>query len=1096
MSFFKKLNKVSNTLSTVSSVTNALRSADPIGGLAQTALQKAQIGQNNLAEINKISGFRKSSLGGLFNKIPLNSNNIDFTGGTFGFPNAGSFDNILSQAGELSGLIDSPIRLARRGATEIFSANGGQFDVLREQVEQLSQLSAFEEFIDTDFSPPAIAGGDFSKKGKSKSRIENPLRNFSSYNYKFTLGVLSAQEFNNPKIVREQGGFKNYVIRSTGGNLDKRYQVDDEFNSSDPGHAEYFIENVNYEAIVAPNPATGVTMGTTFSFQVTEPYSMGNFTEALVGAAIEAGYKSYYTAPFCLRVDFSGWGEEEVALELKPVFLPLKIINMDMRVDGQGSTYDIQAVPYNELGLSDNVNKLMTPASTVGRFAHEMLQSGQYSLTSIMNRRIEKLENSNVVPGYDRFLICFPKKRTSIIDYLSKGLQKPEDKDALQQIAEEKGESTSDNAAGLGAINNQQKVTDATTLKNSSGMFETLLAFCEDEGEMNEIGKSIIVDNPTEGGNQKFSSNNGAYDEVVDGPNKSAATMQHANVGRLQPFEQGAKVTKSIEKVILRTEYAKENATKESDEKGIKRWFRIETNVYMDDTTKTEETIGRPAMIFVYCVHPYEVDEAKTLAGNQVAKNTAGLKKSAAKEYNYIYTGTNEDVLDVQIEFNTAFTKTALAGYGNNSGGSQAQAAHQSVISNDEPQAAGSTDNVESGGTQNPADDPYSSGGGEATAEIVENPDNADNTGDHSVDIRRQIAENFHNGIINQISDMISVEMSIMGDPFFLPQEIGNYAVEPTGPSPNATADGTMTYTKGEVFVVLNFVTPFDRTTGALMEMPQIAPQFSGLYSVWKVINEWSNGRYTQTLSMLRRPKQTMEPTTGNTGIMTVDETKALKQKLPDASKVTPEQRRLLNGTSDQLKPNEVQKAVNMADNLLAQAKNSGASVGRTIAQQANISDVQNAFSTLTSTGTNAASLVASTTANQAAKLFGSKPEDFVPSKANSAAGFSFANDLAGAVNNALVQAVPSFGAVSVDLASAEGRLGVLAANLEQNLNGQLDTGLLPVIEDKTADFKKNAGSFQTAAIDLAPASITPEQTSQLRTIAERNAQRARGIIT
>ena len=787
MSFFKKLKNVASAVSTVRSVTNALSSNNPVGTLASSAINRATRGNTTLSQLNNISQFRNSSLGSIVNGSFMNSSNsVDFTGGTFG-ANLGGFGGILGRASELAGVLDAPIRLIDRSAAEIFLASGGKFDVLREQVDSLSKLRAFEEIIDTSFSPPKITGCGYGS-GESKSRIENPLRNFSSYNYKFTLGVLSAREFNNPMSYRSTG-FKNYIIQSTGGNLGKRYQVDDEFNSTDPGHAEYYIEDVDYTAIVAPNPTTGVTLGTTLSFKVIEPFSMGNFTEAVVGSAIEAGYKSYYQAPFCLRIDFSGWGEEEVQLNLKPVYLPCKILKMDMRVTGQGSEYDVSLVPFSELGLADNVNKIMTPVQTVGRFAHEMLQTGQYSLTAAMNRRIEKLEAANVVPGYDRFLICFPRKRTSIIDYLGRGLQQPEDKDALTDIAEQKGESGEEQVEKLGAINNQQEVTDNLKLQNNSGIFETLLAFCEDEGEMNEIGKSVVVDNPTEGGNQKFSTYNGAYDDVIKGPNKSAATMQHANVGRVQPFEQGAKITKSIEKVILRTEYAKDNATKESDEKGIKRWFRIETNVYLDESTKTEEAIGRPAMIYLYCVYPYEVDEAKTLAGKQVAKNTAGLKASAAKEYNYLYTGFNEDVLNVDLVFNTAFQKTALAGYGNNSGAKQAPAANQLIINNKEDQDAGIVDNVQKTGNNSSPHDQ------EPIPEIVENPDNADNTGDHSLDIKRQIAEVFHNGIINQTTDMLTVEMEILGDPFFLPQEIGNYAVEPTGPSPNATEDGTMTYT-------------------------------------------------------------------------------------------------------------------------------------------------------------------------------------------------------------------------------------------------------------------------------------------------------------
>ena len=199
---------------------------------------------------------------------------------------------------------------------------------------------------------------------------------------------------------------------------------------------------------------------------------------------------------------------------------------------------------------------------------------------------------------------------------------------------------------------------------------------------------------------------------------------------------------------------------------------------------------------------------------------------------------------------------------------------------------------------------------------------------------------------------------------------------------------------------------------------------------------------------------------------------------------------------------NDLNKATNIASNLISQISNSkaggiaGAAAGGSIsgAISAAATTAQNSFSSLTSTGSLAAAAASSATANQAAQIFGNSPADFVASKVDTSQGFSFANDLTGAINNALVQAVPSFGAVSVDFASAEGRLGVLAAKLDETLNANLDTGIIPAIDDKTEELKELAKPLQVTALDITPASITSEQTAQLRTIAQRNLERAKGI--
>ena len=97
-----------------------------------------------------------------------------------------------------------------------------------------------------------------------------------------------------------------------------------------------------------------------------------------------------------------------------PIYLPLKINKMDMRVTGQGCEYNVRAVPYTDLGLADNINKIMTNIKCPGNLVHEILQTGENSLTANMNRRVEALEESNIIPGYDRYVVAFPKNRDSI----------------------------------------------------------------------------------------------------------------------------------------------------------------------------------------------------------------------------------------------------------------------------------------------------------------------------------------------------------------------------------------------------------------------------------------------------------------------------------------------------------------------------------------------------------------------------------------------------------------------------------------------------------------------------------------------------------
>lgn len=1078
LSFLKKITKTANTISRVASVTNSLRNQN-FGTAASDAIGIATGNRNIANQINSISGFSGnlssvSQAAGRINSV-FGSQGQDFTGGTFGAPSNFNFGTILGGATELEGLVNNPIRLINRGASEMFGLEGGRFDVLRQAAEDLSQLSQFDQFIDDTFTDPR---DPTQNSGNSKSRIPNPLREYSSYNYKFTLGILSSKEFNNPNLYREGGGFKKYIIKSTGGSLNKRYQVLDEFERSPQGHGEYFLEDFSHEAVVSPNPATGVTQGMTIQFKVIEPFSMGNFTEAIVGASASLGYKNYFSAPFCIRIDFTGWKEdaETQPEKLKPVYLPLKINKMDMRVTGQGCEYDVTAVPYTDLGLADNINKIMTNIKTPGNIVHEILQTGENSLTASMNRRIEGLEESNVIPGYDRYVIAFPKNRESILKYLSTGLQKPEAPSSVQTVITNKGiaskeeidqfNSGADITEDFDLLFNQEEVTKNKVIKPVTDMFETLLAYASDVSNMNEIGISGLVSDDNEGGDTPMATYNGSYSDFGGEPEraqlirKDAAVAQQPTKGRLRQFKQGDSITGAIEEVLLNSEYCKENAVKESDSKGVKRWFRIDTNVYLSEDKKTEEKVGRPPAVFVYSVFPYETDEAKTLGTGQIPKNTKGLKQAAAKEYNYLYTGNNEDVLRFDIEFNTAFMKTALAGYGNNSGGMQAETS----------QSKTNSDAVDKGAELN-TDVTGNTGDKEAAASTQEVTNNGTNNVSRTLDIRRQVAEQFHKSITNQISDMLSVEMDIWGDPFFLPQEIGNYAPKQTGSSPNATEDGTMTYTKGEVFIVVNFRTPFDYSDGALMEQPMIVPQFSGLFSVVKVTNNFVKGQYTQTLKLIRRYGQSQKSTTGNVGLFKTSSDPKLKPPAPTSGAVQDSQK---NPTGS----SQAQKSVNQADNLLTQAQNSGrSSVSSTgaagspssLANAINVvssqsSIAQAAVSKLTNTGNVASQALSKATANQAVNTFGK----FGTQKISiSQQNFDVVGDVNSLINDALSVAVPSFGKLKVDLESPAGKLGAQTAAINDVYNAALGANQPPAIADAT-DLLKTA-SFSVDDLNLAP---------------------------
>lgn len=927
---------ISNTVRSISALTGDINSLVPgnnrVASQAVTLSKKAgdlfANTQKNINQFKNITGGAQDTFNGSLDVGNLANRSLGkITGGldisslqSLGGLTKGinpsltkSLTSIAASAPELQSIITKPLRVVPRSVAELTSTVGSRFDTLRVQYNELKAASTFDSFssmaMNSGFGnpiaqsplgqfadlPPGAYGGVSTGAGASFSKIANPLRSHASFNYVITLGILSADEYNNPTSYR-QAGFKNYIIRSGGGNYSERYQTFEEFNGNDNGsqdHAEYFIDDIDMDAVIAPNPNTNVALGTALTFNVTEPYSMGMFIEAIIGSAASAGFNNYLDAPFCLRVDFVGWdeyGKKNENYVTKPIFVPVKLVNVEFNVSGKGSTYECKAVPMSETGLSDDINEIKTPVNLNGDFLHTVLETGARSLTQVMNDRIEGLESAGTIAPYDRYVIVFPKSRQRLQDYLKQDII---DEDALKidvssriedfigantiVLTEEEqvenaisgltgephpsgfdGAKAGELATLTASLNQRNQDIINATISSAGKMFAKLKTFAEDEGEMNEIGLSTLVEESGAGGNQAH----GSYAATVTDNNdprgtagRNTADLATAEKSRDYQFNQGMTITEVIERMVVSSEYARQNA-EEPPENGIVKHFKIDTLTFIEENPKTEAQMGRPPKVYVYSIIPYEADEAKFNAASERPANTEGLKAAAAKEYNYIYTGKNEDVLDFNIQFNNAFLQTAFGNFGQNAAGVAAGSANQSTAQN---RSTGSS--LQAGKTAAKG----SPTGGTQEAVSFGSAGFGDAVG--SGDMRRRIAEMRHDRMVNQVTDMVTAEMEIYGDPFFIPQEMGNFVAKPSGTSPNTTEDGTMTYQQSEVFCVVNFATPFDyQIGGSTIEFPKAVPQFSGLYSIWAVNTRFTGGKFLQTLKMIRRRGQDDEPTDNNTG--------------------------------------------------------------------------------------------------------------------------------------------------------------------------------------------------------------------------------------
>jgi len=828
--------KLDNILSSVAE--------DPLGNLTQTVT-------GNL-DLSVFDGLGDEELAAVSGAI---SNTLGSFNGPSDFLGDFTFDTLNDVIGgfdDISSFTNQVINVVPKGFGSILSAIDGTFGKLRELAQDIQDRSGIGLISN-------------ATGGASPNFIANPLKEFNSSNYIITLGILSTTELNNPLILRDND-FQKIILRSGGGKYETRHRIPIENEIG--GDAEYFIDSLSTKGIIQPNQKTGVTLGTDLRFTVIEPYSMGNFIQSLITAAESLGYKSYNSAPFGVKIEFVGWndtGTQSITPVQAPAYIPIQIISVNFSVNGSGSEYEVRAVPFSEIALSDEAAEIKSDINTVGTTVADVLSGVDRSVSATMNQRTATLEESGAQPNGDRFIIAFPKDPSAIMKIVAGQMTVPDiTKTAAEQLQIERGLSE----LPEGDPRKEESLANVVVpSKNTIG--SNLENYSRDITFMNQIGLSLLVEDDNQGGTAAAADPSAAFNDegVAD---TTTAELSVSEKAREKSFPAGERIDTIIEKVLVDSIYAAENAEK-NNETGIRQLYRINTHVFLDNDPETEKRFGRNPRIYVYSVVPFYADDAAFQAPSGVAPNRAGIRAAAKKEFNYIYTGKNEEVLNFDIQFNNAFLQEAYSNFGMNQGS----------------RASGTSDRktAQSTGDQKgatvPETDQQAETGGVGSGSVSET-NKFPITGDsRTTDVRKRIAETFHQRFLNSNVDMLTADLEIMGDPYFLPTQTGNY-IGDRGDGPSITQEGYMTYIENQVYVIVNFRTPVDYSaTGDNILFSQLVPEFSGIYQVISVESSFSGGKFTQSMSLVRSRGQENEEGTSQ-GFIGVDDSVTVNKGVAD----------------------------------------------------------------------------------------------------------------------------------------------------------------------------------------------------------------------
>lgn len=680
-----------------------------------------------------------------------------------------------------------------------------------------------------------LSGGSIGNLFSTPTGLPSPniLSNYASYNYIIGLSALTVDDINYPDISYKAGKILPIICKS--GSVDPENRINTKF-----GKWDFFIDNLNFESLIG-KPDAKKTNVTTVQFDVIEPYSIGVFMVALQQAAYSAGFKNWRDAPFLLSIEFKGAKEtgQMVNIPFTTRHIPIKLTTIQTRADEKGCRYMVNSYATQGQALTTQYANLKTDAAIKGKTIQEVLQTGKQSLQAVINQTLQEYKEKGVVDVPDEVVILFPK---TIASAPPSAGPKP-NRASTATVSTKVVSSASEIGKKIGVIQSPVNKTSVQEPEN-----------------VNSIGLASMGYTADRPGDQSAPSENEVYDNQSKSWTRGSMVVDPES-GTLK-FSRDMDIPSVIDQVLLTSDYpGKSLTTNKVDNDGMRTWWRVDTQVYYIKTDDNLSKTGNYPRIIVYRVIEYLAHSGAMTAPNAPPPGYERMKKTAVKQYDYLYTGKNSEVLKFDIDFSIGFANQLAAdnyaGVEDNTNNEAQTGKVASVTSLSE----GKEPSTESGaiGTSGVKYDKtqdakvLDGGGGAETA-------------------RQRAGRMFYDALRNEI-DMIVLSMDIMGDPFWIVNSgMGNY----TGTQAkiggviikNLNTDGSFAWQGGEVHMLVNFRSPFDlnQTTGLydfksanlfdLNGSTKASPVigFTGLYRVNIVSSYFRNGVFRQTLKGNRYP--------------------------------------------------------------------------------------------------------------------------------------------------------------------------------------------------------------------------------------------------
>lgn len=658
---------------------------------------------------------------------------------------------------------------------------------------------------------------------------KNVLSGYRSYTYNFTLAAIKKGDVNNPDAFRKteqdltilrsggkgpegianpspeevetaEGNYKtaqNKNVSQAALNRQKgkleNLQAVQGFNKDSPGRFDLFVDDIEIETIMAFTKEGGTTQPTSLRFVIYEPYSINGFIEALHIASVKAGYPNYIQCSYLFKVEFVGYPDGEGLKDPEVIpkstrYFLIKITGLEVEVTERGTRYNVSAIPFGDQGFGQP-GKLKKPVKMVGDNVRELLEDLMLNMT---DQEIQNAKKSGTPDHYDDYKVKFLKQS---------------------------GNSWSDDRYGKIA-----------------------------ESKLGELGVDSVIVQMVDPAENKRKNNYKIAGERPPDEETVKEEIPFEPKKTVTQFPENVNLHEIIGAVIRDSEYvAKIVEDIPIDADGMVEYFNVRIEV--SNKSSINPRTKKPNQTYTYIVSPFRIHFTAIPNTENVKINEKNLKRSTLREYNYIYTGLNTEVINFRLNFNSLYFEALPVDMGQKDvskkeGGRPGNRSQRQVNVN-QPNSVSSVPEAAQRTDPN------------ATQVL---PPSGYNAGAPKNDPFSVLARSMHEKVVNSVS-LLTGELEIIGDPFYLVTGgIGNYT--PGMSSHLETAEGEAAHIRGQVLIAINFRNPIDIKSfqeGGMMYFDSNRIPFSGVYQVLNVKSFFKEGKFNQRLNLSRIPGQIID---------------------------------------------------------------------------------------------------------------------------------------------------------------------------------------------------------------------------------------------